>query len=62
MKIPGTIIDHRVRYFRALYMFFNFECSNHNFNKDIINLPFSMLQKMYAFTINQFLLNIFFNR
>lgn len=43
MKILGIIIDYRVRYFRVLYMFFNFECSNYNFNKDIINLFFSML-------------------
>lgn len=55
MKTERTARDQQIRYFRALYVFFNFECSSHNFTNDIRNVSFGQLQKIYAFTISLFL-------
>lgn len=55
MKIERTVRDQQIRYFRALYVFFNFECNSHNFNNYIRNLSFDQLQNTYAFTVSLFI-------
>ena len=55
MKIERIVRGQQIRYFRALYVFFNFECSSHNFNNDIRNLSFNQLQNIYASTVSLFL-------